>query len=30
MTDYISEREDGTVTDEPDVLPDDAEPVTAV
>jgi hypothetical protein len=28
MTDHRSEREDGTVTDEPEVLPDDAEPVT--
>jgi hypothetical protein len=28
MTDNISEREDGTVTGEPEVLPDDTEPVT--
>jgi hypothetical protein len=28
MTDNISEREDGTVTNEPEVLLDDAEPMT--
>ncbi len=28
MTDNISKHEDGTMSNEPEVLPDDAEPVT--